>query len=123
VSQIWNRLILTAEGPNRVVNAYAAITYKAPLSVSFLGPTSLPAYSYGSWAAAGTGGTPPYSYTWYKDGYAVATGADYSDYVGSGGLQLQVNVTDAVGTTATGWLWVSAENQCGVQFCVEQPMY
>ncbi|HEV2735482.1 MAG TPA: S8 family serine peptidase [Longimicrobiaceae bacterium] len=107
VSQIWNRLVLTAEGPNIVVNAYAAITYTTPLSVYISGPTNVEPYTYGTWSASSTGGTAPYSYTWYRDGAVVGTGATYTGYVEDGGMQLQVNATDAAGGTATRSLWVS----------------
>lgn len=106
VSQIWERLVNTAEGPNRVVNAYAAITYQRPLSVYISGNSYPQMYSYESWYAAAANGTGPYSYAWYRDGYFVGTDSTYSEYV-YGAFQLQVTVTDAVGSTATNWLWVS----------------
>lgn len=111
-SQIWQRLVNTAEGPNRVVNAYAAITYK-PLAVSIWGdtsnPSSPPANSTYTWYAAGADGTGPYSYTWYRDGAYVGTGASYTEdiYDTTPPFQLQVTVTDAVGATATSTLSVS----------------
>ncbi|HYO15033.1 MAG TPA: S8 family serine peptidase [Thermoanaerobaculia bacterium] len=110
-AQIWERLVNTAEGPNRVVNAYAAITYKRPLSVSISGNSQPQSYTYETWYAAAANGTAPYSYTWYRDGYFVGTGTTYSDYVDTA-FQLQVTVTDATGATATNWLWVSPNNGC-----------
>lgn len=107
VSQIWERLVNTAEGPNRVVNAYAAITYTRPLSVSISGNSYPQPYTYETWYAAAANGTGPYSYTWHRDGYFVGTDATYSDYVYDTAFQLQVTVTDAAGATATNWLWVS----------------
>ncbi len=106
VSQIWERLVNTAEGPNRVVNAYAAITYTRPLSVYISGNSYPQAYTYETWYAAAANGTGPHSYSWYRDGYFVGTDNTYGDYVGSA-FQLQVTVTDAAGATATNWLWVS----------------
>jgi hypothetical protein len=120
VFQIWERLVNTAEGPNRVVNAYAAITYQRPLSVSISGNSYPQAYTYETWYAAAANGTPPYSYAWYRDGYFVGTDATYSDYVYESAFQLQVTVTDAAGATATNWLWVSPNygNNCPPgQFC------
>jgi len=105
--QIWARLVNTAEGPNRVVNAYAAITYKHPLSVSISGNSTPQAYTYEPWSAVPASGTGPYLYTWYRDGYEVGTGATYSEDVYDTAFQLQVTVTDAVGATATSWLLVS----------------
>ena len=113
-AQIWERLVNTAEGPNRVVNAYAAITYTRPLSVSISGNSYPQAYTYETWYAAAANGTGPYSYTWYRDGYVVGTDTTYSDYVYDTAFQLQVTVTDAAGATATNWLWVSPNygNNC-----------
>ncbi|HEX7183294.1 MAG TPA: S8 family serine peptidase [Thermoanaerobaculia bacterium] len=112
-AQIWERLVNTAEGPNRVVNAYAAITYKRPLSVYISGNSYPQPYTYETWYAAAANGTGPYTYAWYRDGYFVGSDATYSDYVDTG-FQLQVTVTDAAGATATNWLWVSPNygNNC-----------
>ena len=104
----------TAEGPNRVVNAYAAITYTRPLSVSISGNSYPQAYTYESWYASAVNGTGPYTYAWYRDGVLVGTDAAYGDYVYDTAFQLQVTVTDAAGATATNWLWVSPNygNNC-----------
>jgi hypothetical protein len=107
-SQTWDRLVNTAEGPNRVVNAYAAITYK-PLSVSILGNSNPPANTTQTWSAVASYGTAPYSYTWYRDGAFAGTGPTYSEdvYDITPPFQLQVTVTDAVGGSATSSLRVS----------------
>jgi hypothetical protein len=107
-SQIWERLVNTAQGPNRVVDAYAAITYRRPLSASISGPSYLGAYEYGTWSAVAMNGTAPYSYAWYRDGAYVGSDATYSDYSYGYDFQLQVVVTDATGAAATGSLYVSA---------------
>jgi hypothetical protein len=115
-AQIWERLVNTAEGPNRVVNAYAAITYQRPLSASISGPSTLQPYDYGTWSAMHTGGMSPYSYAWYRDGVLVSTGATYSDSAGEYSFQLQLNVTDGNGTTASSYMYVSVQyvqEQCG----------
>lgn len=115
-AQVWERLVNTAEGPNRVVNAYAAITYQRPLSVSISGPSTMQPYEYGYWSAARSGGVGPYSYAWYRDGVLVGTGATYSDAAGDYSFQLQLNVTDANGATATGYMYVSVQypqEECG----------
>jgi hypothetical protein len=114
-SQVWDRLVLTAEGPNRVVNAYAALTYQRPLSASISGPGQVSAYDYASWTAVAANGTGPYSYAWYRDGELVGTGSTYSGYADGTGFTLTVNVTDSAGATATGYLFVSiaSTNECG----------
>ncbi|HSU14368.1 S8 family peptidase [Longimicrobium sp.] len=114
VSQVWERLVNTAEGPNRVVNAYAALTYQRPLAVGISGPSSVAPGDYAYWAATTTGGQPPFTYTWYRDGQVVGTGPSYSGYADFSAFQLQVVATDASGATSTGYLWVMVTdpNQC-----------
>lgn len=116
VAQIWERLVNTAEGSNKVVNAYAAITYQRPLSVGIYGPSQVAPYDYASWSVSRTGGTGPFSYTWYRDGVAVATGETYGDNVGDTSFQLQVTATDALGASATSWMYVTVQypqEECG----------
>jgi len=116
VAQIMERLINTAEGPNRVVNAYAAITYQRPLSVGINGPSQVSPYDYATWSVTRTGGTGPYSYTWYRDGAAVATGEMYGDNAGDTSFQLQVTATDALGASATSSMYVAVQypqEECG----------
>jgi hypothetical protein len=116
VAQIQERLLNTATGPNRVVDAYAAITYNRPLSVSIYGPSQVSPYEDASWNASRSGGVGPYSYTWYRDGVAVATGATYYGNVGDTGFQLQVVATDALGASASGYMYVSVQypvEECG----------
>ncbi|HJX27618.1 MAG TPA: S8 family serine peptidase [Thermoanaerobaculia bacterium] len=105
--QIWARLVNTAEGVNRVVNAYAAITYKHPLSVTISGNSTPQQYTIETWTAVPASGTGPYSYSWSKDGAFVGSDATYTDDVYDYAFQLQVTVTDALGATATNWLFVS----------------
>lgn len=109
-SQIWQRLVNTAEGPNRVVNAYAAITYQ-PLSVTILGNSNPPANTTQTWSAVAANGTGPYSYTWYRDGIFIMTGDTYSEdvYDITPPFQLQVTVTDATGASATSSILVSPQ--------------
>lgn len=119
VSQIWERLVNTAEGPNRVVNAYAAITYQRPLAVSIYGPSQVAPYDYATWSVSRTGGTGPFSYTWYRDGVAVSTGETYSDYAGDTSFQLQVTARDALGATANGYMYVAVQypqEECGTTY-------
>lgn len=106
-SQVWERLVNTAEGPNLVVNAYAAINYKRPLSVSISGSSNPPAYTYQTWSAAAASGTGPYSYSWYRDGSFVQSGTTYGEDVYDTPFLLQVTVTDAAGASATSSLSVT----------------
>jgi hypothetical protein len=116
VAQIQERLLNTATGPNKVVDAYAAITYQRPLSVGIYGPSQVAPYEDASWTASRSGGVGPYSYTWYRDGAAVATGPTYYGNVGDTGFQLQVVATDALGASANGYMWVAVQypvEECG----------
>ena len=136
-AQIWERLVNTAVGPNRVVDAYAAITYRRPLAAGISGPSNAEPYSYQTWSASVVNGTAPYSYTWYRDGVAVGTGPTYSASVGDAGFQLRLDVADAAGGFATSTLYVSTfllppPNGCGTgqeqflspyqqeQLCIQQ---
>lgn len=105
-AQIWQRLVVTAEGTNKVVNAYAAITY-APLSVSIWGNSNPPANTIQTWTAAVSNGAAPFSYTWYRDGALVGTDSSYTDDVYDTGFQLQLTVTDGTGYSVTNWLTVT----------------
>jgi hypothetical protein len=108
-SQIWQRLVNTAEGTNLVVNAYAAITYR-PLSVTISGSSNPPVNTTQTWYALPADGTGPYSYTWYRDGFFVeTTGNSYTEdiYDTTPPFQLQVTVTDAAGRSATSSMLVS----------------
>jgi hypothetical protein len=115
-AQIWERLVNTATGPNKVVDAYAAITYQRPLSVAVSGPSTLAPYDYGTWSAARSGGTGPYTFTWYRDGVLVATGPSYSGYADDYSFELRVDAADANGATAQSWMYVSVQypqEECG----------
>lgn len=107
-SQIWQRLVSTAEGTNKVVNAYAAINYK-PLAVSIWGTNTPPINTTQTWTAAVADGTGPYSYTWYRNGVLTpTTGPEYTeDIYDTTTFQLQVIVTDATGASATSTLSVT----------------
>lgn len=107
-SQIWQRLVSTATGVNRVVDAYAAITYK-PLAVSIWGTNNPPINTTQTWTAAVADGTGPYSYTWYRNGVLTTTTTpEYTeDIYDTTSFQLQVIVTDAAGASATSTLQVT----------------
>ncbi len=117
--QISERLTNTAEGPNRVVNAYAAITNHLPVNIS--GSSYVPRYSYETWYALTSGGTGPYTYTWYRDGVQVATGDTYSDYAMTD-FELRATVKDSAGRTGTKAFWVTVYeyNECGASVASPQ---
>jgi hypothetical protein len=52
-----------------------------------------------TWTASGSGGTPPYSYQWYRDDLPVGSGPSYTVNVGTGDFGLRVEVTDQVWST------------------------
>ena len=76
-----------------------------PVNVTINGPSYASIYGYDcqslTWTASASGGTSPYSYQWYIDGYPVGTGTSYSDfYCGSNynwwqSFTVSVTVTDA----------------------------
>ena len=105
----------------------ASASAAAALTVSIDGPTVLQPYEYGTWTAIPAGGTGPYSYTWYRDGAAVRTGATYGGSVEATGFQLRVTATDAAGASASSTVQVTAHyppGDCGAsgtpgQICPE----
>lgn len=51
----------------------------------------------GTWMASAQGGTPPYSFDWYIDGWYSDSGPEYSGYPGQGSHSVRVDATDAAG--------------------------
>jgi hypothetical protein len=51
------------------------------------------------WAAGVSGGAPPYTYAWYRDGTLVSTGSSYTGTVGTTNFRLKVDVTDQTQST------------------------
>jgi len=75
--------------------------------VTLSGPTVVSrAGGYGTWTASAVNGIAPYTYTWWADGELVGQGASYTSYIPSGGLELDVEVTDASGEVAYASLYV-----------------
>ena len=106
-SKIWERLMSTATGTNRVVDAYAAITYR-PLAVSIWGLSNPPVNTTQTWTAGVADGTGPYSYAWYRDGALASTTATYTeDIYDTTSFQLQLVVTDATGASVISTLQVT----------------
>jgi hypothetical protein len=77
------------------------VAVRTPLTVSMTGPQTVQ-QNYGAycdWYASVSGGTPPYSYTWYREGQLVGTEAGYYANYMYYTFPLEVRVTDAVGAT------------------------
>lgn len=66
------------------------------LTVQMFGPDVLGFYSSCSYLAMPSGGTPPYSYEWKRDGVTVSTSEWYTmPSVTTSGFGLAVYITDA----------------------------
>jgi aqualysin 1 len=80
------------------------------LTGAISGPASLGPLAYCTWYFEKSGGQPPYSVQWYRDGAPVTTGDSYSVSAGeSQGFSLFALVTDGVGRTASQQLQVSVD--------------
>jgi hypothetical protein len=71
------------------------IDYEQTMMASRIVGTSIPAkHTNVTWGAQASGGYPPYTYDWYRDGQRVGSGAYYSETV-SRDFLLQLQTTDA----------------------------
>lgn len=68
-------------------------------TVSISGPTVLDEYDDATYTAVPSGGTAPYTYTWFKDGTAQGTGSTFSVHLVRASFRLQVTAKDARGVT------------------------
>ncbi|WP_331055618.1 S8 family serine peptidase [Longimicrobium sp.] len=93
------RLISTATGALRTLDAEAAIRNILPLTVSINGPVT-PAFggTY-TWSAVPAGGLAPFRYEWIRN-ENVFTGPSYTGPVGTTSFQLKLRVIDARGLEA-----------------------
>lgn len=107
-SWVWSQLLgnattgaLTGIGsgsPNKLL-----YTRQAPLTVAIGGPyDQMGPFSSCSWSAVESGGQPPYSYVWKRNGVTVGTTSSYYlSPVGPSDFSLSLDVVDGVGRTAT----------------------
>jgi hypothetical protein len=65
------------------------------LSVDIEGPWTPPLNAWCTWEADVSGGTPPYSYAWYRDEEFVSPVDSYTGYTGTTDFLLELVVTDA----------------------------
>lgn len=89
-------------------NGSAALT---GFTVSISGPTVLDEYDDATYTAVPSGGTAPYTYTWYK-GATTGTGSTFSVHLVRGNFTLQVTAKDARGVTASATLYVYVIQEC-----------
>lgn len=83
--------------PNKLLYAPQLALNTSIPGASLIGPSS-----YCSWSVAQSGGQPPYTYQWKRNGSIVSYGQGYSvGPAGSSGFLLELFVTDAIGRTHT----------------------
>jgi hypothetical protein len=75
--------------------AHVKITYAASVMTNVIAGTSIPPRNASaSWSAEVTGGTPPYSFYWYRDGALVGNSQYYTGATGTENFWLRVAVVD-----------------------------
>ena len=106
-------------------NNYSCPAPVTPLSVTISGSN----YEYfavttcrsRTWTAGASGGSSPYTYTWYYNGTQVGTASTYTRTVcpSHGSFELKVVVTDSTGATAQDLndVTVEYEPMCGQYTC------
>jgi hypothetical protein len=87
-----------------------------PLSgVSISGPTSVRPYDTCLWTAAPTGGTAPFTYSWYVNNLDLGVNSNEVTYTaGSVSFTLAVQVADATGVTVTSSRTVSISSSANI---------
>ena len=79
--------------PNRLL-----YTKQPPLVVSLVGPSVIGPASSCSWSAIVSGGQPPFSYVWHRDGVFAGSSTSYNvSPAGNADFSIDVTVTDGVG--------------------------
>jgi hypothetical protein len=97
------RLMSTATGSLKTVDAFAALRATPPppppppLMASIGGPSTVKPGATCSWHAVASGGTPPSTYTWTRDGISVGNGDRYDGPAADVSFALRVYVRDSAG--------------------------
>lgn len=107
--QVRQRLISTAMGPLLQVDAEYAVRNIAAVRTRISGPVRVPPGEMKTWTAAPSGGTPGYTYRWYRDEILVSSSASYIGSAWDYGFQLRLVVTDSRLRTAETTIVVSIE--------------
>lgn len=90
------------------VHVSATLTINpAPLSTYIIGSWDVQYGGSCSWYAQVSGGTAPYSYAWYREGYLVSTSSSYGESGIYYGFNLQLDVTDSAGRAASDSRYIS----------------
>ena len=117
-SQIRERLVSTATGPSKVIDAFAALTAPAPpppLTANIGGPLSVQPGSNCSWIGSGGGGTPPYSYDWTRDQASAGNESMYTGPAAPVSFVLRLRVADSGARIAFRSITVTTD--IGAAFC------
>lgn len=94
--------------------------------VSILGPEtaywdhSNPLNSRATWTAGIQGGTAPFTYQWYRDGYPAGTGSSHTEHIDERvDFKLRLEIRDSTGKTAIGERSIRVgERSCTSSGCV-----
>lgn len=91
-----------------------AVSPPPPPTVSIYGSTEAPAYQSCTHFASASGGTPPYDYQWYVNGWPEGGNSSELFYTNQGyGYDVSVLVTDANGQQASDWEHVTVSSGWG----------
>jgi hypothetical protein len=88
----------TSFGPHNSVDALAAMQATlpdlTPPTLSIDGPTTVRANDLCTWNSSVSGGNPPYTYAWCRNGIYKSGTASYTDDTGTAGFTLRLEVRD-----------------------------
>jgi subtilisin family serine protease len=102
-----------AGSPNRLL-----YSKQPPLVTSILGPDTIGQHASCTWEAYRTGGQPPYSQEWRRDGVVVSNTTSYSVSGGqSSAFTLELYTTDGVGRTHWAMKYVSIDPNSSEIMC------